>query len=170
MNRLKELRKKRKLTQQQLAEYIGVTKRTIVAWAREERDIKPQTSRELASFFGVSIGYLLGFTDIEQQYDDENILEFNDEFVFGTTSQKRKKDEYNRDLSLFIEFLRKTKIVISDSQINQLFSLLDCMNIFSDSSIISEFISSSILEEEIEIGSMKEKGYTLLAENIVKNF
>ena len=49
MNRLKELRKKRKLTQQQLAEYIGVTKRTIVAWEREERDIKPQTSRELAS-------------------------------------------------------------------------------------------------------------------------
>ena len=71
---------------------------------------------------------------------------------------------------MFIEFLRKTKIVISDSQINQLFSLLDCMNIFSDSSIISEFISSSILEEEIEIDSMKEKGYTLLAENIVKNF
>ena len=40
MNRLKELRKKKKLTQQRLGEIIGVTKRTIIAWEKEEREIK----------------------------------------------------------------------------------------------------------------------------------
>ena len=39
MIRLKELRKSHKLTQQQLADIIGVTKRTIIAWEKEEREI-----------------------------------------------------------------------------------------------------------------------------------
>lgn len=32
MNRLKQLRKQKKLTQEELADLIGVTKRTIIHW------------------------------------------------------------------------------------------------------------------------------------------
>ncbi|WP_171942934.1 helix-turn-helix transcriptional regulator [Streptococcus suis] len=63
MNRLKELRnnQKEKLTQEQLAEIIGVTKRTIIAWENGERQIKPDKAQALADHFGVPVGYLLGY-------------------------------------------------------------------------------------------------------------
>lgn len=63
MNRLKELRKDRGLTQAQLAEKIGVSKITVLRWENNERQIKEDRAKELADFFGVPIGYLLGFSD-----------------------------------------------------------------------------------------------------------
>lgn len=60
MNRLKKLRQEKKLTQQELADKLGVTKRTIIAWENGERDIKSEKAQQLADYFGVSVGYLLG--------------------------------------------------------------------------------------------------------------
>lgn len=61
MNRLKELRKEKSLTQKNLADEMGVTKRTIIAWENGERDIKSEKAQQLADYFGVSVGYLLGY-------------------------------------------------------------------------------------------------------------
>lgn len=61
MNRLKELRQEKKLTQQELANEIGVTKRTYIYWEKGERKIKPEKAQQLADYFGVSVGYLLGY-------------------------------------------------------------------------------------------------------------
>lgn len=61
MNRLKELRKEKKLTQKELADIIEVSKRTIIGWEKEERQIKPDKAQALADYFGVSVGYLLGY-------------------------------------------------------------------------------------------------------------
>ena len=63
MNRLKELRKDRGLTQAQLAEKIGVSKITVLRWENNERQIKEDRAKGLDDFFGVPIGYLLGFSD-----------------------------------------------------------------------------------------------------------
>ncbi|NQL61420.1 helix-turn-helix transcriptional regulator [Streptococcus suis] len=60
MNRLRELRKERKLTQEKLASEIGVSKITILRWENGERQIKPDKAQALADYFGVSVGYLLG--------------------------------------------------------------------------------------------------------------
>ncbi|WP_421366044.1 helix-turn-helix transcriptional regulator [Streptococcus suis] len=70
MNRLKELRnnQKEKLTQEQLAEIIGVTKRTIIAWENGERQIKPDKAQALADHFGVPVGYLLGYEEARRDY------------------------------------------------------------------------------------------------------
>ncbi len=68
MNRLKELRKEKGLTQQGLADEIGITKRTYIYWEQGERQIKPDKAEKLADFFGVSVGYLLGYdNDFEKQ-------------------------------------------------------------------------------------------------------
>ena len=58
MNRLKELRKQKKLTIVELAEKIGVTKLTILNW---EHEIKGSNAKKLAEYFNVSIPYLLGY-------------------------------------------------------------------------------------------------------------
>ena len=63
MNRLKELRQTKKLTQKELAQNIGAGLRTIQTWENGESQIKPDKAEKLADFFGVSIGYLLGYDD-----------------------------------------------------------------------------------------------------------
>lgn len=63
MNRLKELRKQKGLTQQGLADEISVSKITVLRWENEERQIKPEKAQQLADYFGVSVGYLLGYND-----------------------------------------------------------------------------------------------------------
>ncbi len=69
MNRLKELRKEKGLTQQGLADIVGVTKRTIIAWENGERDIKSDKAQTLADYFGVTVAYLLGYSD----YSGDNL-------------------------------------------------------------------------------------------------
>ena len=63
MNRLKELRKEKKLTQKELADKINVSKITVLRWENGERQIKPDKAQALADFFGVSIAHLLGYED-----------------------------------------------------------------------------------------------------------
>lgn len=63
MNRLKELRKEKKLSQKELAKKIGVHYRTLQNWENGESQIKPDKAQALAEHFGVNPAYLLGFTD-----------------------------------------------------------------------------------------------------------
>ena len=59
--RLRELRGARGLTQEQMAEEIGVNKYVLVKW-ENDYIAKPQarTLSKLSDFFGVSIEYLMG--------------------------------------------------------------------------------------------------------------
>ncbi|WP_247644746.1 helix-turn-helix transcriptional regulator [Streptococcus sp. NLN76] len=63
MNRLKELRTEKKLTQKELAKKIGVHYRTLQNWETNETQIKPDKAQILADYFGVTAGYLLGYSD-----------------------------------------------------------------------------------------------------------
>lgn len=65
MNRLKELRQSKKKTQQEMADIVGVTKRTYIYWEQGERQIKPEKAKVLADYFGVTVGYLLGLDTTE---------------------------------------------------------------------------------------------------------
>lgn len=51
---LQELRKERKLTQQQLSNLLGVHIRTIGKWEHHEVNIPPMTRKLLSNFFGVN--------------------------------------------------------------------------------------------------------------------
>lgn len=61
MNRLKQLRKSRKMKQTELADLIGVASRTISHWEKGEREIKSDKLGQLADHFNVSIPYLMGY-------------------------------------------------------------------------------------------------------------
>lgn len=58
MNRLKQLRKQKKLTQEELANMVGVTKRTIIHWEKYGFSSADKLQK-LADCFDVSISYLL---------------------------------------------------------------------------------------------------------------
>ena len=67
MNRLKQLRKEKGVTQQEVADEIGVTKRAYIYWENEESQIKTKKASQLADYFGVSVGYLLGYEPESEQ-------------------------------------------------------------------------------------------------------
>lgn len=67
MNRLKQLRKEKGLTQQKLSEVIAVSYRTIQNWENEESQIKTNKASQLADYLGVSVGYLLGYEPESEQ-------------------------------------------------------------------------------------------------------
>lgn len=67
MNRLKQLRKSRKMKQTELADLIGVSNKTISHWEKGKRKIKSDKLGQLADHFNVSIPYLLG-------YDTDNVF------------------------------------------------------------------------------------------------
>lgn len=61
--RLKELRKKRKISQLKLATDLNMNQNTISRYETMEREADYKTLITLANYFDVSIDYLLGRTD-----------------------------------------------------------------------------------------------------------
>ncbi|HEL2401275.1 helix-turn-helix transcriptional regulator [Streptococcus suis] len=71
-NRLRELRQENKLTQDELALELNknlkkgekrVSKMTISNWENNKHAIKPDKAQKLAEYFGVPVGYLLGYSE-----------------------------------------------------------------------------------------------------------
>lgn len=59
-NRIKELRKQSRLSQQALADQIGVFRNTISNWETGYSQISLENAKKVAEYFGVTIEYLLG--------------------------------------------------------------------------------------------------------------
>ena len=60
---IKELRKEKNLSQQQLGKLIGVSQKAIDYWEREINEPKASYIIKLSDYFGVSAGFLLGIED-----------------------------------------------------------------------------------------------------------
>ena len=74
--KLKELRKQSGMTQQQLAEKLGITKSVVSYYELSERTPSPEVLRDLALIFRVSTDYLLGIErvktiDVSELSDDD---------------------------------------------------------------------------------------------------
>ena len=72
-NRLKELRKEKKLSQEELGEAMNISGRTISYFEAGERTPSPEILNQLADIFNVTIDYLLGRTS-SRLNDPEQIL------------------------------------------------------------------------------------------------
>ena len=61
--RVKALRKERKMTQSELAQVAGVTKGTVALWEQGQRNPSLPVVKKLSAFFDKSVDYILGNTD-----------------------------------------------------------------------------------------------------------
>lgn len=68
--RIKLLREQRGLRQIDLADTFGVTGSAVTQWETDKRDPDLETIRRLASFFQVTVAYLIGSTE-EKSADHE---------------------------------------------------------------------------------------------------
>ena len=63
MNRIKEVRKKKGLSLQQVADAVGLGNNTISRYETEKREPKLETWNKLAEYFNVPTSYLMGLSD-----------------------------------------------------------------------------------------------------------
>mgnify|MGYP001187637283 CR=1 FL=1 len=66
-NRLRELRINKKLTQQDMANHLGISRQGYAKYENDQSEPDYKTIKILASFFNVSADYLLGLTDVPNQ-------------------------------------------------------------------------------------------------------
>lgn len=64
--RLKELRKKRKISQLKMALDLHMNQNTISRYENMEREADYETLIRFADYFGVSLDYLFGRSDVEK--------------------------------------------------------------------------------------------------------
>ena len=79
MNRIKLLREEKGVYQKDLAKVLNVTTPVINYYENEKRTISAKSASLLADYFGVSIDYLLGKSDIKNQ--DSNVFPMPDNAV-----------------------------------------------------------------------------------------
>ena len=68
INRLKEIRKDRDLTQTRVAEFLGMKQQQYSEYEIGKRLIPIETLDKLADFYNTSIDYLVGRTDERKPY------------------------------------------------------------------------------------------------------
>ena len=86
-DRLKELRKDKKITQDDLAKALGVKRSTISAWENQTSSPSDELKLKLAVFFNVSLDYLMGLIREDMPYTRDHVIVLPRGY-----SQEMKKD------------------------------------------------------------------------------
>ena len=100
-NRLKELRENKHMSQQQLANKLGVAQGTVGNWESGIREPNFNTAKKIASYFGVTVSYLLGET--EKRTLDEELDGVDFALRDGTKRLTKKKKEALLSYLRFLE-------------------------------------------------------------------
>lgn len=81
MNRIKEIRQEKNLSQTDIAKALGVTRQAISLYEKGDREPKLETWEKLADFFGVSVPYLQGYVDVKDKDKFFNDKDFFNKYV-----------------------------------------------------------------------------------------
>lgn len=161
MNRLKELRQEKRLSQKELAKKIGVHYRTLQNWENGESQIKPDKAQALADHFGVSVGYLLGYETNPKQYDDELVLTNPRTSRIFTHSYKQEKEKVK---DAFDNFVLENSLLLTDQQIQAFSSMIADLHTGADYKYFGQSIQKDGLFEPVVdlddvLEQMKKDGY-----------
>lgn len=104
MNRIKELRKEKGMTQAELAKILNVSDRSVGFYETGERDPDTETLNKLANFFDVSVDYLLGRTDIRNPYIPDDYA--------------KKYKVTKRDLTQYEDFVQHANIFFMNDEVS----------------------------------------------------
>lgn len=101
MNKIRELRKKRGITQINFCQKFNIAQSTLSGWENEKWQPDSDTLVKLADYFGVSVDYLLGhdsFSDEERkagfmETKSEKITALEDEMLYVFREVGKKHGE-----------------------------------------------------------------------------
>lgn len=169
MNRLKELRQEKKLSQKELAENIGVHYRTLQNWENGESQIKPEKAKQLADYFGVSVGYLLGYSDVRFELEQiekaikNRLIDSESTINKDVFEDTLKIVELARFLDLDLETI--TSLYFYNCEISKVKTLNDLFKFFDSEahgymellSIVEPYQADEIIQEISKLGDYKEE-------------
>ncbi len=105
---IKRLRRERNLTQETLAEFLGVTFQTVSNWERGESYPDITMLPEIAGFFRVSVDELLGVNRAEDEKEIKRLLEEHDNFTDNELIKEsicQLKDKYPNDFRVQLRYM-----------------------------------------------------------------
>ncbi|SNP64095.1 transcriptional regulator [Streptococcus pneumoniae] len=169
MSRLKELRQEKKMTQQELAKEIGVSKLTILNWEKGEHQIKSDKAKQLADFFGVSIGYLLGYSDVRFELEQiekaikNRLIDSESTINKDVFENTLKIVERARFLDLDLDTI--TSLYFYNCEISKVKTLNDLFDFFDSEahgymellSIVEPYQADEIIQEISKFGNYSEQ-------------
>lgn len=114
-NRLKQLREENNLTQLELAQKFNITSQTISQYERGIRTPDFNLLNSITDFFGVSVDYLLGRTDIKNFNDNNDSVDKEessliDDYKKLNSIGKKEAEKRVKELTL-IPFYVEEKVV-----------------------------------------------------------
>lgn len=104
-DRLVQLRKELNLTQTKFAKKIGFSRTAISAWEIGRNEPSNEDTIKIADFFGVSVDYLIGNSNIRNPEELKNIQFANN----GGLDTNGLDEEEMRELQRQIDFIKKMK-------------------------------------------------------------
>lgn len=90
-----ELRKRKGITQEEFAKFLGVSISCVALWETGRRRINVNYLKKIAEFFNVSMDYLTGVSPIENNEQEQELMELINQL----------DGEQIQELSNFIDFL-----------------------------------------------------------------
>ena len=122
MNRLKELRKKKGISQKEFSKEHNIPLRTLQSWENGESQFKADRGQQLAKYFDVSLNYLLGFEDephktmeelVQQNpenfHSDENdFQDITPQGLVDASSENNKRYFYIENITHFLKDKKST--------------------------------------------------------------
>lgn len=134
MNRLKELRKKKGISQKEFSKEHNIPLRTLQSWENGESHFKADRGQQLAEYFDVSLNYLLGFEDephksmydLAQQNpedfpsDEDDLQDITPQGLVDASSENNKRYFYIENITNFVKDKKTT-----NSKLKLLSDLID---------------------------------------------
>ena len=97
-SRIKQLRKKRGITQQRLASELGITQQMLSKYEKDISLIKIDVLKRIAVYFNVTTDYLLGISDVKRDLQKQlKMNETLDEY-YDLIEVYKELDQYNQEM------------------------------------------------------------------------
>ena len=113
--KIKELRNEKKLTQQEVADYLGITRPAYTAYESGKRQPDFETLQKLATLFNVTTDFLLGrnhtpeWANKEEVLELDKILKSNPGMTYGSEIMTDEDREQINDLIASYFLVKKQK-------------------------------------------------------------
>lgn len=135
-NSLFDARKKKGLSQEEVAEKLGVSRQTISKWETEETVPDIYQAKKLAKIYGLSLDELID-TDLDQKEIEEvikNTDEKKEEKINWTNAWSRKYPvlaTYQQEVDID-RYARQIREMLTDLQVKYHYNNLDSMLVLKD--------------------------------------
>lgn len=171
MNRIKELREKKGLSQVKLAKKLAVNLRTLQRWENDETAIRKKNAQQLAKIFEVSIGYLLGYEDNRDlrnhlvhgtaDLNHEDYLDFvtkENGLLFNENLKKLSEDNFIK----FIKYINDCNFYISDKDIILIYDLITTLNFNREGSLLGKTLQKQSGKNKSILDLVDKKDYRFI--------